>query len=375
MKKVAIVIPIYKQKLSKFEEISLKQAIRVFNNYDKFFILPKTLQFLFKVKDISNIIFEDKWFISSQTYSALLMNEEFYKAFTQYKYILIYQLDAFVFEDNLNFFCDLGYDYIGAPWISGLIYYWNYKYNILHVGNGGFSLRNVDKCMNLIKLRGYLFTEYINEDMFFSMGKSDIFRVAPIKIALQFSFEREVKKSFELNQKRLPFGCHAWERYDLKFWKPYIESYGYNLDEKYGDSGNEDVLLENEYRSKRKDISFWDMIYNTDNLKKFFGKQNKKIYIWGAGERGRFLGKLLSEKNLGFEGYLDNNLTYINTYIERYRVISLEEFKRNEQNVFVIIAMDRNRKDVANQLEIMGYYYEENYIFYTDIFEKIADGY
>ena len=33
MKKVAIVIPIYKQKLSKFEEISLKQAIRVFNNY------------------------------------------------------------------------------------------------------------------------------------------------------------------------------------------------------------------------------------------------------------------------------------------------------------------------------------------------------
>ena len=72
---------------------------------------------------------------------------------------------------------------------------------------------------------------------------------------------------------------------------------------------------------------------------------------------------------------MDNNLTYINTYIERYRVISLEEFKRNEQNVFVIIAMDRNRKDVANQLEIMGYYYEENYIFYTDIFEKIADGY
>lgn len=375
MKKVAIVIPIYKQNLSKFEEISLLQAISVFNKYDKFFILPKTLQFSFKVKNILNIIFEDKWFKSNQTYSGLLMNEEFYKAFTQYKYILIYQLDAFVFEDNLNFFCDLGYDYIGAPWISGLIYFWNYKYNILHVGNGGFSLRNVDKCMNLIKLRGHLFTEYINEDIFFSMGNSDIFRVAPIKIALQFSFEREVKKSFELNQKRLPFGCHAWERYNLKFWKPYIESYGYKLDEKYGGSGDEDFLLENEYISKRKDVSFWNMIYNTNNLKKFFDKQNKKIYIWGAGERGRFLGKLLSEKNLGFEGYLDNNLTYINTYIERYRVISLEEFKRNEQNVFVIIAMDRNRKDVANQLEIMGYYYEENYIFYTDIFEKIADGY
>ena len=51
--------------------------------------------------------------------------------------------------------------------------------------------------------------------------------------------------------------------------------------------------MENEYISKRKDVSFWNMIYNTNNLKKFFDKQNKKIYIWGAGIRGKLTYEIL----------------------------------------------------------------------------------
>ncbi len=39
----------------------------------------------------------------------------FYKTFTAYEYILIYQLDAFVFCDALKEWCAKGYDYIGAP--------------------------------------------------------------------------------------------------------------------------------------------------------------------------------------------------------------------------------------------------------------------
>ena len=35
--------------------------------------------------------------------------------FLEYQYMLIYQLDAFVFEDKLDYFCELGYDYIGIP--------------------------------------------------------------------------------------------------------------------------------------------------------------------------------------------------------------------------------------------------------------------
>jgi hypothetical protein len=27
---------------------------------------------------------------------------------------------------------------------------------------------------------------------------------------------------FELNGRKLPFGCHAWQRYDRGFWEPYL---------------------------------------------------------------------------------------------------------------------------------------------------------
>lgn len=369
MKKVAIVIPIYRTKLTNNEEISLSQAINILKNYDKYFILPSSLQW--SCKNIENIIFDDKWFESNQTYSRLLMNEEFYKQFNQYEYILIYQLDAFVFEDNLKHFCDLGYDYIGAPWLSGLIYYWGYKYNTLYVGNGGFSLRNVCKCIELIKSRGHLFPGYINEDIFFSMGKSNIFNVAPIEIALKFSFEREVRKSFEYNERKLPFGCHAWERYDLKFWKPYIEKYGYKIDEKYMNRGNEDFILENKYKVQRENTFFWDMVYGTDCLNKFINKQSRKIYIWGAGERGHFWGKLLNETKIHIEGYLDNNINLIGEYIEGYKVISIKEFRKNIANAYVIIALDICRNEVARQLEAMGCIYNKSYIYYTDIIKNI----
>lgn len=274
----------------------------------------------------------------------------------------------------MKYFCDLGYDYVGAPWLSGLVYYWNYKYNTLYVGNGGFSLRNVDKCIKLIRLKSTLFLEYINEDIFFSMGNSDIFRVAPVKVALEFSFEREVNRSFEMNEKKIPFGCHAWERYNLTFWKPYIEEHGFLIDETYIDKGNEDLILENEYKIRRADSSFWDMIYNTDKLRKFIKKQNKKIYIWGAGERGHFWGKLLKEAKINVEGYLDNNKNLIGKYIEGYKILTMDEFKRNVADSYVIITIDGCRNEIANQLEAMECIYGKDFVFYADVLQHLAKG-
>lgn len=48
------------------------------------------------------------------------------------------------------------------------------------------------------------------------------YRVAPFSEALKFAFERFPSKSFKLNNHNLPFGVHAWKKYDEKFWKPYI---------------------------------------------------------------------------------------------------------------------------------------------------------
>ena len=48
------------------------------------------------------------------------------------------------------------------------------------------------------------------------------FKVAPFETGLQFAFEASPRECFERNGRKLPFGCHAWPRYDRKFWEPYL---------------------------------------------------------------------------------------------------------------------------------------------------------
>lgn len=365
-------IPTYKNELSGLEKISLAQAEKIFKDYDKFFVLPYSLDAPYIDEGMEKIRFEDSRFKSIQTYNELLMDEEFYKKFTWYEYILIYQLDAFVFEDRLEYFCNLGYDYIGAPWLSGLQHALNGKTYVLYVGNGGFSLRNVRKCMELVKKKRCLFLEDINEDMFFALGSSDDFRVAPIEIALEFAIEREVEKCFEMNGNKLSFGCHAWEKYDLQFWKRHIEAHGYKIDDEYLLNGDMDSASAEMFDRDREMAIFWEHIYEKRDPKKFINKQKKKIYIWGAGGKGRFLGKWLSEANADVEGYLDNNEELLGTYIENYKVLPMEELKKKGEDIYIIVAVDKYRDEVAKQIEGMGHRYCRDYIFYPDFFGMLA---
>jgi hypothetical protein len=134
------------------------------------------------------------------------------------------------------------------------------------MGNGGFSLRRVSKFIevleskqlyfsdfkfyntslriglknliilkllvkfqsgNFSKLRVFNFLYNDNEDYFWAfLAKFFVqeFSLPNSKEALEFSFEVNPKKCFELNGSRLPFGCHAWNKYDLKFWQEKIPS-------------------------------------------------------------------------------------------------------------------------------------------------------
>jgi hypothetical protein len=40
--------------------------------------------------------------------------------------------------------------------------------------------------------------------------------------ALKFGFEQHPQLCYELNNQQLPFGCHAWEKYDYEFWEKYM---------------------------------------------------------------------------------------------------------------------------------------------------------
>jgi hypothetical protein len=68
-----------------------------------------------------------------------------------------------------------------------------------------------------------------NNDYFWSYDAPHYwppFKIAPVDEALQFAFEAAPRLCFELNHRRLPFGCHAWMKFDRDFWKPYLLSAG-----------------------------------------------------------------------------------------------------------------------------------------------------
>ena len=228
MKEVAVVIPVYKIKPSDSELISFQQCLTVLGRYP--FVLIAPLGFDSKVYDqiagkkLSYVYFDKNYFSSTNAYSKLLLNKSFYKQFSSYTYILLYQLDAWVFKDELSSWCELDYDYIGAPWLEAppitsgkrpIINLSNLLKN--RVGNGGFSLRKVESHIRWSNWVSFLF-KFIpkNEDILWSLFVP--FKKPSYIEALAFAFEMDPEKSFELNKNRLPFGCHAWEKHNPRFW-------------------------------------------------------------------------------------------------------------------------------------------------------------
>lgn len=100
---------------------------------------------------------------------------------------LLFQTDTVLLKDNVDDF--LHYDFIGAPWCVE----W---YNIKGGYNGGLSLRNVEKMIDIIQKSHPLFFEntmvHINEDIYFAyfMDKYRSECILPEHdVAKQFSVE------------------------------------------------------------------------------------------------------------------------------------------------------------------------------------------
>jgi hypothetical protein len=178
------------------------------------------------------ISFSDQYFKGTSGYNKLLINSGFYQAFVTYQYLLIFQLDAWVFEDALLEWCNRGYDYIGAPWLEeplrGRASKWIpfTKLCVNKVGNGGLSLRRVPTHLQIAKKLTFITRFYnYNEDVFWSIFVPVIFRSyrkPKVQEALEFAFEYKPRESYERIGNKLPFGCHAWERTDREFWSRYI---------------------------------------------------------------------------------------------------------------------------------------------------------
>jgi hypothetical protein len=243
-KPVAVVIPVYRTDLSPYEWVSFRQCLRVLGQYPIVLVTPRHLNvdsLRTEHPRLERISFDDAYFQSVAGYNRLLVSEEFYEAFAAYEFILIHQLDAFVFRDELRAWCAKGYDYIGAPHVTHRLRRagrgGDPRFQLRKVLlNGGFSLRNVEACRRFLWIFNRFYGTWKgNEDGLFSLHYPRLYLGSPFlnlptwDAALPFAFEQHPALCYELTHRQLPLGCHAWERYDVGFWRPFFRESGYDI--------------------------------------------------------------------------------------------------------------------------------------------------
>ncbi|MBI3951357.1 MAG: hypothetical protein HY314_12980 [Acidobacteria bacterium] len=261
-KKVAVAVPMpSREDLMPEEQISLNHLVNYLGSYDKYLVIPKSLKVQYPGFGLKR--FSDRFFGSVQAHTRLMLSRRFYEAFLDYEYVLIYHLDALVFSDQLLQWCAADLDYIGAPWLK---FKRSPQAGFSRVGNGGFSLRKIASFLKVIDSpvvfmepteHWELFwaskpkhVQYVNlprkylkhlnvfnnarwrmrryrrnEDHFWSEEATRFypqFGIAPVELALRFAFECAPRFCYEKNNYTLPFGCHAWFKYDREFWEPYL---------------------------------------------------------------------------------------------------------------------------------------------------------
>ena len=265
--RVVIAIPCYRENMDLEERASLVQCSRVFGSkYDVVFFAPADLEcsaYLEIVPHGRVERFDNSFFTSVSSYSRLLLTPEFYLRFSDYDYMLIYQLDAWVFRDELEYWCGKGYDYIGGPFIL--------RYGRMEriiVGNGGFSLRRISAMLRVLSAPGKrMFPFSLLKDffLFHITGKRYLSALVPLlrmvglfpnrrgKYLKQIHWEKHnsedvvfhflskeftddgltmpgieeaARFSLDVSPERffqcMPFGAHAWMKGEYPFWKNII---------------------------------------------------------------------------------------------------------------------------------------------------------
>ena len=267
-KPVAIIVAFHKKR-SEFDAVQLISYQRLWDLYGNgpipiILAAPTWLDTTGYTDEHPGMRVERFDFRTYRDYNQLLLDPHFFERFQDYQYILIHDLDCYILRDELEEWCLKGYDFIGAPIFR------DYEPaqpegKLSHVGNGGLSLRNVRSALQVLGSRKRYLTpsQYweqtpaqpglfakmqrffngllrltrihndirwatlsnFHEDIFWSIDAAHFwpdFKVPNVETGLQFSFDYAPAYCYEQNGRRLPFGCHAWQRYDLPFWKTYI---------------------------------------------------------------------------------------------------------------------------------------------------------
>jgi Uncharacterised nucleotidyltransferase/Protein of unknown function (DUF5672) len=234
----AIVLPIYRRRLESEILAAVDRAFAILRHGDWYLIAPQSLDASFYEQRYGKPIvrFPDACLASVQNYSRLLLTDEFYAAFAQYEYMLVTQDDVYVLRDDLPYWLSRRLDYIGAPWPDGH----DVPLSIssrpspygdtlrAYVGNGGFSLRRIAACRQLLaefpEEVAWFSEKGWAEDMFFGVfGQFSQYFVLPNqRVAATFAWEMLLPRMHTLCEGQLPMAIHAYRAWDPEFFTDII---------------------------------------------------------------------------------------------------------------------------------------------------------
>lgn len=224
-------VPVYRDRMTPLETVCLLR-LRHFFREDVVLIAPENLDldaYLSLWPELRCERFDPAYFSSVLSYNKLMLEPQLYGRFRSHEWLLIHQLDAFLFHGDLQRFCEMPFDYFGAPWLPAqLVHPFIHKGYLLKlfgtrvsVGNGGLSLRRLRPTLELLSASFAKPQHWIaNEDGFFAYWglKSRKFRTCPLDVAARFAFEVQPEALYALNGNTLPLGCHGLPKYSQKFY-------------------------------------------------------------------------------------------------------------------------------------------------------------
>lgn len=249
---VKIVIPLYKESLSRVEQAALEHNMELLAAHPICFLRPEGLKMdvlasrypCAEIKDVSPDWLGKKRGI--QGYNEMMMSGAFYEMFADCEYILISHTDAWIFRDEVLTWCEKGYDLVAAPWPMRPRYT-RFPLNLYvkikrqraeaqglfnrfrlygKVGNGGLCLRKVSSFRSACEQYKDIIQKFIsngdNEDVFWALIPEN-FHYPTMEVAWSFAYDVKPRLCHELAQGRLPMGCHAFMHQSRQsFWAEYI---------------------------------------------------------------------------------------------------------------------------------------------------------
>lgn len=268
-KAVCVVIPVFTTDLSADEWWALDRCAAILAKHPLILVKPQSLNIaplLHRHPALLSESFPDEYFASVKSYNRMMLFDGFYARFdAEYEFMLVYQLDAFVFSDQLLEWCSKGYDYVGAPWIPPgpvpvgyarrFIDVRRQCYRLLDryedcgdhtrdpqftysVGNGGFSLRRISRMRTVLQELDRRAQRHRDasirawpEDQFFSVEANRYRRrllIPRAEEAVYFSWETNPDVAARMTHGELPFGCHAWNKLHVDIWRPIFLNLGYS---------------------------------------------------------------------------------------------------------------------------------------------------